>query len=139
MKLRITSVVAPEVRELVSSITIPLEDQLRPIIEARDYGGGIRQFVIFIVSVDADTIENERYCQANNRAGRYKDLSTEEMVKFVGLAVPVNPQLVLSSSKEELLKEMKKLIFYELESPKYKMPEKFDMNKFISDLRAALA
>jgi hypothetical protein len=138
MKLRVTSITASEVGELINSVTTRLEDRLRPVLEPNDYGGGVEQFAIFFVSVDSDPIENERYCCANNRAGRYKDLLTGKMVSFVGIAVPIDPQLVLGSSREALPKLLADLLLDELESPAYAMPKKFDWQQLLADLRAAL-
>jgi hypothetical protein len=139
MKLRVTSITAPEVGELINSVTTVLEDRLRPVVEPNDYGGGIAQFAVFFVSVDSDPIENERYCCANNRAGRYKDLLTSKMVSFVGIAVPVDPKVVLSSPREVLPQLLEALLLDELASPAYAMPKKFDRQHLLADLRSALA
>jgi hypothetical protein len=139
MKIRVTSIVAPEVRALISSVTTRLEDWLRPAIEPNDYGGGIDQFAVFFVSVESDPVENERYCSANNRASRYKDLLTGEMVRFVGIAVPIAPETVLASSQDELSNRLEALLLEELESPAYAMPKNFDRLRLLIDLRVALS
>ncbi len=137
MKLRITSITTAEVGELINSATTVLEDRLRPLIEPRDYGGGIQQFAVFFVSVDTDPLENERYCIANNRTSRYKDLLTSEMVRFVALAVPVDPAMVLSMSKESLLFLLQDLLLKELTTPAFALPKKFDKLALLADLRAS--
>ena len=139
MKLRVTSITASEVGELINSVAVRLEDQLRPVVEPNDYGGGIDQFVVFFVSVDSDPLENERYCTANNRASRYKDLLTGKMVKFVGIAIPVDPETVSGSPQAELPKILEGLLLDELESPAYAMPKKFDRQRLLADLKAVLA
>ena len=139
MKLRVTSITASEVGELISGVTTSLEDRLRPVVEPKDYGGGVEQFAVFFVSVDSDPIENERYCAANNRAGRYKDILTGKMVSFVGIAVPVDPKEVLNSPREALPRRLEGLLLDELESPAYAMPKKFDRPNLVADLRSALA
>lgn len=138
MKLRVTSITASEVGELINSVTTKLEDRLRPVVELKDYGGGIGQFAVFFVSVDPDPIENERYCAANNRTGRYKDLLTGKMVSFVGIAVPVDPHEVLNSSRETLPQVLEGRLLDELESPAYAMPQKFDRIHLLEDIRSAL-
>lgn len=139
MKIRVTSIVAPEVRALVSGVTTRLEDRFSPVVEPNDYGGGIDQFAVFFVSVDSDPLENERYCTANNRASQYKDLVTGKMVKFVGIAIPVDPETVLGSPHAELPKLLEGLLLDELESPAYAMPKKFDRLRLLADLNAVLA
>ncbi len=139
MQLRVTSITASEVGELINSVTTGLEDRLHPVVESKDYGAGVDQFAVFFVSVDSDPIENERYCCANNRAGRYKDMLTGKMVRFVGIAVPVDPHVVLSSPREVLPRRLEGLLLDELESPAYAMPKKFDRQRLLADLRSALA
>lgn len=139
MKLQITSITASEVGELINSVTTVLEDRLRPHIEPNNYGGGVDQFVVFFVSVDSDSLENERYCVANNRASRYKDLLTGQMVKFVGIAIPVDPETVLGSPQAELPKLLEELLLAELESPAYAMPKKFDRQRLLADFKVVLA
>jgi hypothetical protein len=139
MKLRVTSITTSEVGELINSVTTSLEDRLRPLIEQRDYGGGIQQFAVFFVSVDSDPLENERYCHANNRASRYKDILTGKMVSFVGIAIPVDPERVLTLSPEALPELLNGLLLEELEAPAYELPPKFDRLKLLTDIKAALA
>jgi len=138
MKLRVTSITVSDVGEQINSVTTALEDLLRPVVAAQDYGGGIEQFAVFFVSVDSDSVENERYCRANNRAGRYKDIVTGKMVSFVGLAIPVDPKTVLSSSREALQQLLQGLLFEELETPAYTLPKKFNRQRLLADLKAAL-
>lgn len=138
MKLRITSITASEVGELINSVSTALEDQLCPVIELRDYGGDIQQFIVFFISVDSDFLENERYCIANNRASQFKDRLTGKMVRYVGLAVPVNPAVVLDTPKEALKKNLQNLLLEELAAPPYAMPKKFNRQALLDDLRVAL-
>lgn len=139
MKLRITSITASEIGELINSVTTALEDRLRPVIEPREYGEGIQQFAVFFVSVDSDPLENERYCVANNRASRYKDLLTGQMVKFVGIAIPIDPETILGSPRAELPKLLEGLLLHELASPACAVPKKFDRLRLLADLKAVLA
>jgi hypothetical protein len=139
MKLRVTSITASEVGELINSVTTSLEDRLRPLLEQRDYGGGIQQLALFYVSVDSDPLENERYCCTNNRVGRYKDILTGNMVSFVGIAIPIDPKRVLNSPREGLPKLLQGLLLEELEAPAYALPRKFESQRLVADLKAALA
>lgn len=139
MKLRITSITISDVGALINEVTTYLEDLLRPSIEMRDYGGGIEQFVVFFVSVDNDPLETERRCVANNRASRYKGMVTGKMVSFVGLAVPVEPDLVLKTPRTELRKELVSLLLSELRDPPYAMPKKFERERLLTDFEALLA
>ena len=61
------------------------------------------------------------------------------MVKFVGIAVPVDPETVLGSPQAELPKLLEGLLLAELESPAYAMPKMFDRQRLLADLKAALA
>jgi hypothetical protein len=139
MKLRVTSITATDVGALISGVTCRLEDRLRPILEPKDYGGDIDQLAVFFVSVDADAVANERYCVANNRAGRYKDLLTGKMTRFLGISVAVDPRLVLSSSKDALPRLLETLFLDELKSPAYAFPKKFEHRRLVADVTSALA
>jgi hypothetical protein len=138
MKLRITSITTSEVGKPICEVTINLEDRLRPVVEQRDYGGGVQQFVVFFVSVDSDPLENERFCVANNRVGRYKDILTGKMVRFLGLAVPVDPSRVVKSTQESLGRLLQSLMLEELKDPAYALPKKFDRERLLTDFTAAL-
>lgn len=138
MNLQITSITAPKVGELINGVTIALEDRLRPHIESCDYGGGIQQLVVFFVAGDSDPLENERYCRANNRSSRYKHMFTGQMVKFVGIAIPLDPATALRLQPNELTTLMKSRLLAELEAPAYAMPKKFDRERMLADFQAVL-
>jgi len=55
------------------------------------------------------------------------------------MAIPVDPAAVLRSSPAELPELMEGLLLAELESPAYAMPQKFDRQRLLADLKAALA
>jgi hypothetical protein len=93
---------------------------------------------VFFVSVDSDSLENKRYCLANNRASRYKDLLTHQVVKFVGIAIPVDPAIVLRLPQAELSALLEGQLLAELESPAYAMPRKFDRQRLLADIKAVL-
>ncbi|MGA0611559.1 hypothetical protein [Caldimonas sp. KR1-144] len=138
MNIRITSIVNSEVGKLIRAVTTDMEDKLQPLFDSRHYGGGFKQFAVFFVSVDTDPIENERYCVANNHTGKYKDTVSGEMVKYVGIAVPVDPKVVLDSTGEALARLMRDSLLDELTAPAYAMPKTFDRAKLLADLKAAL-
>lgn len=139
MKLRVTSVTASSVGELINGVTTSLEDLLRPMLEQKDYGGGVEQFSAFYVSVGPAPEENRPYCQMHNRSGKYKDIVTGKMVSYVGIAIPVDPERVLTSSKEALPKLLHGLLLEQLEAPAYQLPKKFDSQRLLADLKAVLA
>lgn len=138
MQLRITSITSSEVGALISGITTVLEDRLCPIIEPNQYGTGIDLFVAFFVSVDSDPMENERYCFANNRSGRFKHMLTGETVRFVGIAVPVDPEIVLKHPSGKLSSLLQELFLEELASPAYVMPKRFERERLWHDISTAL-
>lgn len=139
MKLRVTSVTTSSVGELINGVTTKLEDLLRPMLEQKDYGGGVEQFSAFYVSVGSDLEENRPYCQMHNRSGKYKDIVTGKMVSYVGIAIPVDPERVLTSSKEALPKLLHGLLLEQLAAPAYQLPKKFDSQRLLADLKAVLA
>lgn len=138
MKVRITSVTAPSVSAAIRAVTTALEDQLGLALEKKDYGGGVQQFSAFYVSVDSDLSQNQPYCQMHNRSGKYKDIVTGKMVGYVSLAVPVDPERVLSAA-EALPKLLQDLLIEQLEQPTYQLPKNFDRELLLADVKAALA
>ena len=64
---------------------------------------------------------------------------TGKTIKFVGIAVPIDPETVLASSEAELSKCLENLLLEELESPAYALPKKFDRQRLLVDLRVVLA
>lgn len=138
MQLRITSITSSEVGALISGITTALEDRLCPLIEPNQYGTGIDQFVAFFVSVDSDPVANERYYIANNRSGRFQHMLTGETGRFVGIAVPVDPQIVLKYPPGKLSSHLEELFLDELASPAYVMPKRFERERLWHDISTAL-
>jgi hypothetical protein len=74
----------------------------------------------------------------NNRASRYKDIATGNMIRFLSIAVPVDPGCVLNLSQEALFELLKNSLFKELVTPAYALPKKFNLQKVLIDLRVAL-
>ena len=138
MRFRVTSIVDASVGKLIGSVTTKIEDCLMKELWSRDYGGGIEQFSAFFVSVDDDPLENEMFCMANNKAGRYKNLLTGKMVKFVGISIPVSPSIVLSAEPATLFRSFKGMLIEELAMPAYAMPKNFDRERLLADIKATL-
>lgn len=136
MRIEVTSVAHSEVHGLVCDITNLLEDELRPMIKDCDYGGGVQLFVVSFISVSSDPLDNKRFCVGNNHTGRYKCHFTGETVRFVKIAVPVDPKIVLSTPRSELLKLFEALLVEELIEPAYALPKKFNRQQLLLDLKS---
>jgi hypothetical protein len=102
MKVRITSVTAPGIGEQISDATTALEDALGAKLENQDYGGGIEQFSAFYIAVDSDLAANGVYCKMHNKSGKYKDVVTGKLVRYVAIAIPLDPKCVGALSRNEL-------------------------------------
>jgi hypothetical protein len=139
MKFRVTSITAPEVGAWINDAVIGLQNRLSPTLDSKDYGGDIGQFVVSFVSVDSDRLENERYCIANNRSSRYKDILTGKMVKFVGIAVPVDPEIFMGLSDEALMPFLEGALLRELEDPSYALPKIFQRLAVFKDIRLSFS
>lgn len=119
----------------VSAVATALEERFRPLIEAGDYDGGIGQFVVLFVSVETDPLENERYCIANNCVSRYKDFVTGAFVRYISIAIPVDPGLVLQSSNDHLTDIFMEKLLAELADPAFAMPKKFNRLQLLADFQ----
>jgi len=139
MKIRITSVTAPSVSEPIRNITTVFEARLRTALVEKDYGGGVEQFSVFYISVDSDPTENDQYCKMHNKYGKYKDILTKKMVSYVGIAIPIDPQLILKLSVEKQSQLLAESLLKQLENPSYQFPKKFDYLRLLVDLKSLLS
>ena len=84
MKIRVTSVTASEVGPVFGRVAVALEDALNPVFEKISFGGGIDQFTVVAVSVDPDSVENEKFCKKHNVVGSFKNMLTMTKIGWVG-------------------------------------------------------
>lgn len=135
MKIRVTSVAAAEVGEKITDVTNAMEDLVGPHMAKSDYGAGVEQVSIFYISIGSDLATNLPFCQAHNKAGRYKDPFSGRMVKYVGIAVPLDFEVVQKASPEALNALCWSSLFQTMEALPYSWPKDFDHARLLRDLR----
>ena len=70
MKFRIASITDAEIGSRVSEATAHIEDWLNASLSDGDFGRAPEQFAIFVVAVDDDLEENERWALPRDSLGR---------------------------------------------------------------------
>jgi len=119
---------------LVGDVGVWLEDALGPLFISRDFGGGINQFVATLVAVDSDEAENERFSIDHDKGGRYKDFRTGGPVKFIGVAVRVNPKNLTALSFEQAKSLLAKALLDRLSQPLHCVPSGFRLCEFLREI-----
>jgi hypothetical protein len=134
MKIRITSVTAPGVSEQIRNITTVFEDRLQSDFVNKSFDG-IEQFSVFYIVVDSDPSGNALYCKMHNKSGKYKDIATGKMISYVGIAIPIDPDLILKLPAENLRRHLWELLLKQLEEPPYLLPKNFNVQRLLNDLK----
>ena len=91
MKIRLTCVSCSEVLEKVRDITTSLEQQLSRDYEKADSDYGFDQFIVVIIAVSDDTLENRKFTKEHNTFGTFKPFRSDENISFVSIALEFRP------------------------------------------------
>lgn len=136
MDVRVTSVSDEASAEILRTATLSLEKLLSAKLSSKDYGGGIQQIMIVVVSVDSDPTENARFSAAHNKRGSYTSLRTGSRISYLSIACPIDPVVVISSGDKLaqmiLAKTNDDMLAFS------KAPKGFDLLGFSKDLTNAL-
>ncbi len=116
-----------------------LEDSFKPIFADTDFGADIKEFTFAIVAVDEDSQTNERFCEPNNKVGRYKHWLTHEAVKFISFALPFNPDAIERATEAEFIRMVCEAALVRLHNPGLKIPKGFDYSGFSAKFRDAVS
>jgi len=93
---------------------------------------------VMIVSVDSDEIENQKFCKGYNKVGRYKHPISSETVKFIGFALPYDPEIIVTMNIGQFVNIFCTDLLSRLSAPSFKIPSTFNYEKFCFDLREPL-
>jgi hypothetical protein len=139
MKVRITSISWRGVSDSVRSITTEMENTLSKLFKELSFGGGIDQLTMVIISASSDDAENNRLCKGYNKIGRLRNPVTKQAIKSIGLAIPINSEILEGISRPELRKIMCASILNRIANPDLRIPKDFDYERFSQHLSAAIA
>lgn len=138
MKIKFTSVSSQEVSSLLRNVTVSLEDELKPEFLEKSFGHGVDQFVAVVVAVDPSPSENEKFRKQYHSVGKYKDVVTKEWVKFISVALPFDPEHLISMSEQNVRLELIAALLDRLDNMDLNIPKQFDYKKFAAQLHLAL-
>jgi len=103
MRFRVTSAAGSQEGAWLSDVTVNLEDQLNSELGTLEFGSGIGQFTMVVVSVYDEPEPNEEWCRAHRKLATAKNPLTGEVVRYLSVAVPVAPSAVLAAKDAALL------------------------------------
>ena len=137
MHIRFTSVATEEVGPILGNVGVQIQDALNPFFAEKSFGS-IDQFIAVIVAVDSDVAENNRFAKGHNKIGSYKNLLTNERIKYISFALPLDPLAVELMNEEKVRQKVCSALLKRLESPDLKFQKSFDYNRFSEELRLAI-
>jgi hypothetical protein len=137
MKIRVTFIADPSISKVIGKTLIYLENALNQALKDSDYGSGVKQVTFFYVSVFSNTSDNIEYCKKYNQTGKFKDIESGKMVSYIGIAIPISPEIILSDEISNVPEFLIGALEANLENPTYELPKKFDQKKFFLDIKSA--
>ena len=137
MQIRVTSVASGEVGETLGVITVGIENALSPLVGPMRFDG-VSQFIVVIVAVDSDRLENDKFVRAHNKTGHYRHPITSERVPYISIALPFDPVVLESMTEEQVRQVVCSTLLCQLDQPGVRIPKAFDYERFASTLRTAI-
>jgi hypothetical protein len=124
----------------VSSITQRFKSLFPKPIADRDYGGDYEELTVVYIVDDIskdpnDPFSMDKQCKVNNRSGKFTHYITKETFKYVGIAVPIDIEIVKEVSLDDLPSVLARALLSEMRDPPYRIPKTFDMQRLYEDVR----
>lgn len=139
MKIKITSVLSPELAKHFLDFTSELQDFLSHKLESFDPGVGIAMFMAVFVVVYDDPVVNEKFARRHDQSARFKGLDGN-WVRDIEVAVSLRPADVhdVLRSKTEFERLLLDAFVARLERPIKKAPKEFRLEEFLQRMSDAL-
>jgi hypothetical protein len=115
-----------------------LEEFFYPKFRDAGFGGEVDKAIFAIVAVDVDAAENERLCGPHNEAGSHEHWFSGKKVRFISLAVPVNPELIEGAGLAQAGPLVAGILLARLSNPGVTIPKGFDYPVFSKALQDAV-
>jgi len=140
MKIRFTSISWEEISELLSKVTVHLEEHFNVLFSDLSYGADVAQFTAVIVAVDSviDSTQNEKFTKLHNKSGTYKHLLTGEKIKYISFSLEYRFEDLDGRDESEISKIFCADLSKRMDAPNIKIPKGFDYPKFASAMKDAL-
>lgn len=138
MRIRITSSTSEQAALLLRTFTVWLEDVLFDAFKISDFGVDVDQFVAVFVAVSEDETENERFAVKHDQSGKYKDVRTGIPVKFIGVAVRLNPEYIAKLNTDQIKFSLIQALITRLNQPIKRVPKGFQLALFLHKINSVL-
>jgi hypothetical protein len=102
MRFRVTSVAGSDEGARLNAATVKLEDQLNAELGAQQFGSNLSQLTLVVVAVYDEPEQNEHWCKAHRKLATAKHPMTGEAMRYLSIAVPLVPKLVMAASDTTL-------------------------------------
>ena len=138
MNFRVTSVACEETAAPMRAITAKLEDWLNAALGNADFGSGVDQFAIVIISVSDESSDNERYVKVHSKLGNYKSITGLSATSYLSVAVEVPPASVAEATFEGLLAVASQAAIKQLSLRPKRLPRGYDYPRLSAAVTVAL-
>jgi hypothetical protein len=139
VQFRVTSVTSAEVGELVSEVTVKLEDWLNASLADGEFGEGLDQFTLFVVSAFDEPEANERWAEVRNKLGSFRSPASGELVRSMSMAVAIPPADMMALSLEGAMQLVSVMLRAKLAVRPKRVPKNFEYERCAAALSAALS
>jgi hypothetical protein len=139
MKIKITSVLSPELSSHFLCFTSELQNFLSQELESFDVGIGVDVFMAVFVAVDDDPVVNEKFARQHDKSTRFKGLDGN-WVRDIEVAIELRPADVhnVLGSKSKFEKLLLDALAARLELPIKRSPKDFRLDEFLKRMGNAL-
>lgn len=128
MKIKFTAVISEGLFPIINPVLRNIESKLNVVFVNNEYA--LDQFIVVVVAVDSSDIINLNFCKGHNSSGKYKDPFTMELIRFMSIALPFNPDILSIKSKENLNLTITNAFLERLSNIDIRVPKGFDLNDF---------
>jgi hypothetical protein len=135
MKFCVTSVANDETASLLRDQTADLDALLNSVLGEWQFGDGIDQLTLVIVSVDDDPQENTRWAVPHNKLGAFTHHISGQRVRFLSLSALVPPNELLRSTSAASSALIRHAVLGKLSARPERLPSGYNFQ----DLAAAVA
>ncbi|WP_157739271.1 hypothetical protein [Herbaspirillum sp. meg3] len=135
--MRVTSVATEDIGAQLNEVTIWLQDFLADNFNTEFLGEAFDQLIVVFVAVDSSLSEMESYLAAHDRCGKYKSFQSKETVRYAGLAVRMNSQILLNKDGHKT--EALRLLVERLQKPLRRVPKGAAADLLVLELRRVIS
>lgn len=139
MRFRVTAVTCEETTGPLISASVKIEDWLNAALGDGNFGEGVDQFTLVIISVDESAEENSRWANSHNKIGQVIHPFTGEKIRTISSAGLLSPSLISGQDPAAVLSCVTEGIVGRLASHPKRIPKGFDYDRCALAVSKSLA